>query len=213
MRSSLHESRSLALLSGALILSIVPLAGCTLGAAKQAAAPPPPNPAAVQPPAPEQPLSIPQTAVLLPSPQQLNPDAIPPPVPAAPAAPPVKPDPPVAAQKSHRAATPVKQDPEPEAEPEAPPTAAPVVQEQAPIQPILSGEEQRKIQNAIDGRKHTIAETLNRAKHLSQHDQSQVDRIHSFLAQCEDAEKRGDFSQADALSQRALILSQELQVE
>jgi hypothetical protein len=212
MRPSLHESRSLAPLRGVLILLIVPLAGCILGPTKQAALPPPPKPAAVQPPAPEQPLSIPQTAVLLPSPQPVNPDAIPPPVPAAPAAPPVKSDPPAAAQKSHRAATPVKSDPEPEAEPEAPP-AAPVVQEQAPIQPILSGEEQKRIHNDIEGRKHTVAERLTHAKHLSPHDLSQVERIHSFLLQCDDAEKRGDYSQADALSQRALILSQELQVE
>ena len=86
--------------------------------------------------------------------------------------------------------------------------------EQAPIQPILTGEEQKKIQDAIDVRKREIDEKLNRAKgHPSSHDQPLVERIKSFLAQCAEAEKRGDFAQADALSERALILARELESE
>ncbi len=114
-----------------------------------------------------------------------------------------------AAQKvSHRPLGPPKKDEEPEAEPEPPPT--PTVQEQERIQPILSGDEQKKIAGAIDARKKEIAERRSRAKHLSAHDKSLLERIESFLAQCELAEQRGDFSQADALSERALLLAREL---
>jgi hypothetical protein len=196
----------------ALILLIVPLVGCTLSAGKQAAVPPPPKPAAVQPPAPEPQLSIPQTAVTLPSPQPVNPDAIPS-VQAAQAPAPEKPEAPPAPRASRRtAAGPPKPEPEPEAEPEGPPT--PAAQEQAPIQPILRGDEQKRIEDAIDTRKREIADKLGRAKrHLSSHDKSLVERINSFLAQCDQAAKRGDYSQADALSERASILARELQVE
>lgn len=208
MRSPLHASRSFALLRDALILLIVPLVGCTLHAGKQADVPPPPSPAAVQPPPPEAPLSIPQTAVTLPSYQEVNPDAIPQatapaPVPAKPEAPPAatRPKPPHPTAGSSKSVT--------DDEPDVPP--APAVQVQAPIQPILRGDEQKKIQDAIDARKREIEDRLNRAKgHLSSHDQSLVDRIRSFLTQCAEAEKSGDYAQADALSERALILAREL---
>ena len=207
MHPPLQESRSLLFL---LILLIVPLAGCTLGSAKQAATPPPPKPAAVQPPAPDPQLSIPQTAVTLPPPQPVNPDAIPS-APAAPATAPEKteaPPPPRASRRS--AAGPTKPEPEP-SESDAPAPAAP---EQAPIRPILSGDEQKRVQAAIDGRRHEISEKLARAKgHLSTQDQSLRDRIKSFLTQCDQAQQRGDYSQADALSERALILARELQGE
>jgi len=208
MPSPLDESRAPAFLPGLLILLIAPLLGCTLGAHKQAATPPPPKPAAVQPPAPEPQLSIPQTAVTLPSPQPVNPDAIPPAQPA-PAAAPEKTEAPAAPRASRRAAGPPK--PEAETETEAP---APAVQEQAPLQPIVSGNEQKRIEAAIETRKHEINDKLARAKgHLSRHDESLVDRIKSFLAQCDQAEQRGDYSQADSLSERALILARELQGE
>ncbi|MGA3044123.1 MAG: hypothetical protein ABSF54_25385 [Bryobacteraceae bacterium] len=205
-----HASRSLAFLRGALILLIVPLVGCTLGAAKRTAAtPPPPKPVAVLPPAPDPPLSIPQTAVTLPPPQPLNPDAIPL-MPVAQAPVPEKTEAPPAAHTARRtAAGPPK--PEPESDAEAPAAPAPAVQEQTPsIQPILSGDELKRIQGAIEARKHEIEERLGRAKHLSSHDKSQVERIHSFLAQCTQAEQRGDYPQADALSERAVVLAREL---
>jgi hypothetical protein len=212
MPSPPKESRLIAFLRGFLILAMVPLAGCTLGASKQAAVPPPPKPAAVQPPAPDPPLSIPQTAVTLPSPQPVNPDAIPV-VQAAQAPAPPKTDTPPAPKVARRtAAGPPKPDPEPEAD--SPPTVA--APEQAPIQPILNGDEQKRIQAAMEARKREIAEKLARAKEarrLSSHDQSLVERIQSFLAQCAQAEGRGDYSQADTLSERALVLARELQRE
>lgn len=191
------------------LLLIVPLAACNLGIGKQAATPPPPKPAAVQPPAPEPQLSVPQTAVTLPSPQPVNPDAIP-------AAPPAQvpvvekidtPAPTVRSSTRHAATTPPKTEPETEVEN----PQAPAVQEQAPIQPILSGEEQKRLQDSIDARKKQIEERLNRAKrHPSSHDQPLIDRINSFLAQCTQAEQRGEYAQADALSERAEILAREL---
>jgi hypothetical protein len=213
MPPPLQESRLSDFLRGFLILLIVPLAGCTLGANKQTALPPPPKPAAVQPPAPEAPLSIAQTAVTLPSPQPVNPDSIPKVQVAAqePSAP-EKPETPPPARAARRTAPPATKQ-EPEAEPEPPST--PVVQEPAPpIQPILSADDQNRIRASIDTRKKEIAETLRRAnRRLSTHDKTLVERIRSFLAQCDEAEKRGDLSQADTLSERAAVLAKELQVE
>jgi hypothetical protein len=197
-----------------LLLMTMALAGCMLRANKQADAPPPPKPAAVQPPAPEQPLSISQTSVTLPDPQEVNPEAIPkaPAVQEVPA--PGKTDPPPVPRATRRAATgPPKQEADPE--PEAPPPT-PAVLEQAPIQPILSGDAVKKIQSAIGDRKKEIADKVSRARakgRLSTHEQSLVDHIQSFLEQCDQAGLRNDYSQADALSERAVILARELQVE
>jgi hypothetical protein len=193
------------------VLLIVPLAGCTLGASKQAAVPPTPKPAAVQPPAPEPPLSIPQTAVTLPDLQPVNPDAIPKVIAQEESPPPEKTEaPPPAARPARRAAAPPPNKPEPEPEAETP-APAPAVPERAPFQPILNSDEQKRIQSTIEGRKKEIADRLNHAKgHLSEHDLSVVNLINSFLEQCAQAEQRRDYSQADALSVRALVLAQEL---
>ena len=199
----------------AFVLLIVPLAGCTLGAPKQAAVPPAPKPAVVQAAAPDPPLSIPQTAVTLPDLQKVSPDAIPT---AQAAAPPVpeKTEAPAPPHASRHAAAgpsspPKAADSEPEAE--APPVQA--VQEQAPIQPIMKDDEQKKIKNDIDARKKEINEKLGRVKGraLSEQNQSLGDHILSFLAQCEVAAARGDYSQADSLSERALVLAREIQIE
>jgi hypothetical protein len=213
MRSPLYESRPPAFPRGPLILLIAPLLGCTLGMHKQAATPAPPKPAAVQPVAPDAPLSIPQTAVTLPSLQLLNPDAIPKVAAVTETPAPPKPEAPPAPRPPRRsAATPPK--PEPDPEPETPATPPPAVQEQAPIHPILGSAEQKKIQTDIEQRKKEIDEKLAHAKGgLSSHDKSLVERIQSFLAQCAQAEQRGDYAQADSLSERAVILARELQGE
>jgi|HubBroStandDraft_6_1064221.scaffolds.fasta_scaffold457541_1 hypothetical protein len=194
----------------AFVLLIVPLAGCTLGASKQAVVPPPPKPEAVQQPPPEPQLSTPQTVVTLPELQPVNPGAIPK-VQTVEAAPPLeKTEAPPTTRTPHRAAVTTKTtDQGSDAEP--PPT--PPAPEQAPFQPILNADELKRIKGDIDGRKKEINEKLSRAKghSLSEHDQSLVDHINSFLAQCQLAEARGDYSQADALSERALILAKELQ--
>jgi hypothetical protein len=163
----------------------------------------------VLPPVPEPQLSIPQTAVTLPSPQEVNPEAIP--VVTAQVSVPEKTDPPPPPRVTRRAAGPPK--PEAEAEPE-PPAPAPALPEQAPIQPILNGDQQRHIEDAILARrKETMAKLEHAHKPLSKHDEDLVDRITTFLTQCEQAREHGDLSQADALSERALILAREIQVE
>jgi hypothetical protein len=190
---------------GLTILLIVQLAGCTLHNKKQAAAPPPPKPAAVAPPAPEpQQLSVPQTSVVLPSPQPVNPDAIPPVKAAAPAT--DRADAPSVSQRiPHRTSRPATAEAEPETE--APAAAA---AEQPAFQAILSPEEQKRIAGNIETRKKEINERLERAKRLPGTNQSLVERIHSFVAQSDGAQQRGDYTQADSLSERALILAREL---
>src|ERR1039458_9364816 len=68
-----------------------------------------------------------------------------------------------------RRAAPKPEATETETEAEAPP--APAVQEQAPIQPILSADEQKRIQGAIEARRREIDDKLGRVKgHSSSHD-------------------------------------------
>ncbi|HVN05117.1 MAG TPA: hypothetical protein VMT86_11905 [Bryobacteraceae bacterium] len=189
----------------------VALTGCTLGSAKQPATPPPPAAAAAQA-TPEGPLSIPQTTVVLPSPQPVNPDAIPK-IPAAAAPAPEKAETAAPAPRTPRRAAAPKPEQETEADNQpAAPVAAPP--EQPPIQPILSPDEQKRIKTAIDGRRREIQDWLNKAKsHQTKQNQSLTDRINSFLTQEQEAEQRGDLTQADALSERAMVLARELQVD
>jgi len=194
---------------GVIVLAAA-LTGCTLGSAKQTATPPPPAPVVAKN-APELQLSVPQTSVVLPSPQPVNPDAIPK-IQAAESPAPEKPETAAPAPRvPRRAAAPKpEQDTEADTQPAAPVAAPPP--EQPPIQPILSPDEQKRIKTAIDGRRREIQEWLNKAKKTSQN-QSLTDRINSFLTQEAQAEQRGDFTQADALSERAMVLARELQVD
>jgi len=197
--------------SGLAVFFLAGLAGCTLHGNQQAAAPPPPKPAAAPQPAPEPQLSIPQTAVQLPSAQAVNPAAIPE-APAGPPPPPEKPETAASPRPVRRTSPPKPAEAEVETPPAAP--AVSTAQEPAPFQPILSGEEQKRIQEAIGARRREIDERLNRAKgHLTDHDKSLVERINSFLTLSSQAAQRGDYTQADALSERALILARELKVE
>lgn len=212
---SASHSRSLTFARLSVLLMAVLLTGCSLRGRKQAAVPPPPKPAAQQP-APEPQLSIPQTSVNLPAAQSVNPGAIPP-------APPVQqtteekadaaPDTKKPVRRAGPPAGATKPEPEPEQAP--PPPAETVVVEQPPFQPILSSAEEKRLQDAIAERRRDIAGRLARAKggRLSDHDQSLIDRINSFLRLSADAAERRDYTQADALCERAQILARELQVE
>lgn len=117
-----------------------------------------------------------------------------------------------------RRATTVASPPKTEADTESETPAAlvqgPPVEQSPPIQPILGAEEQNRIMREIEGRKKEISDKLGRLRaRLSSHDQSLVDRIRSFVTQCDEAATRGDYTQADALSERALVLVRELQGE
>jgi len=200
---TLMHWRSCALICGLL------LAGCTLRSKPQAAVPPPPPPVAAPAPAPEPQLSIPQTTAQLPSPQPVNPDAIPP---APPEEPPAqeKPAPRVPRRTpAPTAAAPAK------AETETPAPAQNAAEPAAaPFQPILTAEEQIRLRSAIDGRQREIEELKKRAKrHFATHNKPLLERIESFLSLSDKAAQRGDYTQADALSERALLLARELKVE
>ena len=104
-------------------------------------------------------------------------------------------------------------DPAATQEPEQPAAAAPAASETAPFQPIMSAEQQNQLKTAIATRRRDIVNLLTKAGEHPDNDKTLVDRIKSSLNLADDAEKRGDYTQADALLQRALVLAQELKVE
>lgn len=199
------------------------LVGCLeRGKSRTVVTPPPPKPAVTaktQSPVPEkapEPLSAPQTRVQLPSPQPLNPAALvanPEPAPA----------PQPARARTHRimrtgpavaAAPPAPGTTPPAADTsQAPASAPPVVEERPRLQPILPPEEVRRIQDTIAGRAREIHERLSqvRARPASP-EESMVGRIRSLLGLSDEAAKRGDMTQADALSEKALVLARGLEV-
>jgi hypothetical protein len=173
------------------------------------------KPNSIAPPAPVQPLSVPQTQVQLPPPQPLNAEAIPHPASpqplnsaAAAVPPPPEPAAPPGAPGNVRR-PPVS--PPPKAEPVGP-AAQPATPERAPIQQIVPADERRRLQDSAAARKRETRRLVEQAKahRLSSAQNRVVIRIQSFIAQSDDAEKRGDMRQADALAERALILAKEL---
>ncbi|HUI79704.1 MAG TPA: hypothetical protein VLY24_17380 [Bryobacteraceae bacterium] len=192
-------------------------AGCVLRGKQQAnATTPPPAPApAVRPAAATprpQPLSIPQTQAQLPPPQPISPEAMatlqqaPPPVetPAEPRAP-------------RRAAGPVAAPARAETPPvqaQTPPVVAPAEAEPRPtVQEIVAPAELKRLQESADGRKQEIRKVLEQAqaRGLNRDQREMVTRIQSFVQLSDEAEKRGDMRQADALAERGQLLMRELQ--
>jgi len=197
---------------GAVFCLMILWAGCTLRETKQAAAPPPPKPAPLKA-EPEPPLSVPQTNVQLPSPQPVNPDAIVAAPPESPAVTEKAEETAPTPRPPRRAAIPVKSEAEPPAAANAPATGE-AAEESTTLQPMLKPEEQKRLQEAIEGRKREISDLLKKAeRHGSGRDNGVVERIQSFLSLSDQAAQRGDYTQADALAERALILARELQVE
>ena len=208
---------------GAILCLMLALAGCTLHANRQAALPPAPKPDVVKPAA-DPPLSIPQTSASLNTPQEWNAAAIPIEQPPEPPAPEKVDVPPPATHNQHKpGGSPAKpseasrttETPDPAAaqDPEQPAAAAPAASETAPFQPIMPAEQQNQLKAAIAARRRDIQSLLTKAGEHPGNDKTLVDRIKSSLNLADDAEKRGDYTQADAFSQRALVLAQELKVE
>jgi hypothetical protein len=81
-----------------------------------------------------------------------------------------------------------------------------------PIQEIVPAAEQKRLQESAQARKREIRPKLNQAqaRGLSTDERNLVSRIQSFLKLSDEAEARGDMRQADALAERAQILSREL---
>jgi hypothetical protein len=190
----------------------ISLAGCVLrGSPKTAAAvPAAPKPVASAPPAPPPPpLSIPQTNVELPKPQPLDPAALI----TAPQPEPV-PETSTATRSTRRSNTP-SQGPAPNSPtrvetPPAPPQPEP---ERPPIQEIVPAAEQKRLQDSVQSRKADINRILDQTKNrrLGPLQQGVVRTIRSLVGLADDAEKHGDFRQADALAERAQILAREFQ--
>jgi hypothetical protein len=189
-------------------LALLP-AGCSLRGRKPQPVAAAPKPAPVPAPAPSGPLSTPQTRVDLPAEQPLDPRALA----TAPENPPPEPEPPPARTPPRRPAPPPAA-----AGAQAPLPAAPVeplqppVEERPRVQEALSAEEKRRITDDIATRKREIGDILQQAsrRNLSEADRGIVERVRSFVQMCDQAAARGELRQADALSERAVVMSREL---
>jgi hypothetical protein len=181
-------------------------AGCLFRSARVApvvvAAPPPPAPA---PAAPEEPISAPQTQVVLPRSQ---------PIPAAalaivpPEWPTPAPEPPAPAPKPHTA----QRAERPQTAPTQPMGPQPPPPPRRRIRPVASAADQRRLTALIADRQRQAQEALARAKarQSSDAENATIERIQAFLDQTDEAIKEQDLQLADALSSRALLLTQEL---
>ena len=201
------------MLVGVLVLAC---AGCVAHGKQQAkasAAPPTPAPtAAPAPPPPRpQPLSIPQTDARLPEPQPISAEAL---ATIRRVEPPVEPasEPRPARSSKGTVAGPPRPEP-PAAQAQTPAAAAPAESERGPVQEIVSPAEAQKMKESAAARKAEVRKTLEQvqAHALTPEQSNQVKRIQSFLQLSDDAEKRSDMRQADALAERALVLARELQ--
>jgi len=204
-----------AILVAAMALS---MAGCVVGAKPKpvAATPaiPQPEPVPAAPAPPVEPLSIPQTHVQLPPPQPVSDEALQttePPEPnagAVPTAPPLRPPrvkPTTAAPQ--RTETP----PPAAAPPAAPPTPTPAVEPpRGPVTEGLDPAETARLRDSAQSHKREIRLWLAQS-HNKRLNKDTVSRMQSFLKGSDDAEKRGDMREANALADRALILLRELQ--
>ena len=178
--------------------------------------PPPPQPAEAKAepppadPAPNEPLSIPQTQVRLPRPQPIDPEALATPPVSAPSEAPRPP--------RHAARRPAPQPPatapakpEPPVETaEAPPPATEPARPR--IEPVLPAEQRRQLTEDIASRLHEVDRILSQisARKLRDAEKDSVERIRNFENLSHQALDRGDTQQASALADRALLLAREL---
>src|SRR5205085_1043845 len=124
-------------------------------------------------------------------------------------------------QTGKPARTPAGPKPEPRQQTVTGPTPAPAppAATQPPsrrrIRPVESAAERRRLQSQILNRQRHVQDVLSkaRARQLSEAEKVAVDRIQAFLEQSEAALKDQDLQQAEALSNRAFLLSQELSGE
>jgi hypothetical protein len=196
-------------------------AGCigTVGCAAKAArtapvttpATPQPQPALNAHPA-DEPISVAQTNVVLPRPQPIQAEALA-------TLPPEAPRVPEPANQSTRTRAPAAAKPEPRQQagaqpvqgPPPPPPPSPAASRPR-IRPVESAAEQHRLLTEIGARQKQVQDILAKAKArpLSDAEKSAAERIQAFLDQTENALKEKDLQQADALSNRALLLCPEL---
>jgi hypothetical protein len=186
------------------------LAGCAMrNTPKQAAAAPPPavKPAAapVQTPPPQ--LSTPQTKVALPADQPVSPAALATvPAPAEPA--------PASSTASRARRTPNTPAPN-QAVPAAPvpPAITTPAETREAVQEIISASDARKLLESAQARRREVTQILEQAakRSMTPAQRSLAASIRSFVALSNEAVKRNDPRQADAMAERAQILARELQ--
>jgi hypothetical protein len=195
----------------AFLIIIILLAGCSLRGwpAKSAVPPAAPKPAAdsapAPPPLPPAPLSIPQTRVELPKPQPLDPAALE----TTTETETTPPEQPPAVPARSRRAGPAASQPA-----TAPPVAAtPPAEPRETVQEIVSTAELKRLQDRAQGRRREANQILDQLgrRRMTGTQQNVANTIRSFLGLSEEAEKRNDMRQADALAERAQILAKELQ--
>jgi len=183
----------------------IPLAGCLLSGKPKTVAVPPAAPPTAAPAPPPEPLSIPQTHVDLPAPQPVVDAALvtesarepAPPVPAKPAAPPP------------RAQTPPRN--LPKTPDTLPATIEPEQPARAPIQEILSADEQKDYKDRAHKFQADTRSVLSGARLGTSNRKRQAQEIANFLKQSEQAENTGDLRLALQLAERAYTLAKELQ--
>ncbi len=178
--------------------------------------PPPAAAAAAKTPATEtataEPVSIPQTQVVLPPPQPIQAEALapaPPELPPAQPKPTATPKPQVPAAARTEARTPTA----PAGPPPPPPSTTPATRRR--IRPVESEANLKRMQDEIQGRQRQALDLVAKAKSrpMSDQDKITIDRIQAFLDQTTSALKEKDLQQAEALSNRALLLCHELSPE
>jgi hypothetical protein len=196
-------------LVAAAIAGLVALTGCSVRKVKAAPVAAPQPAPAVEPAraaVPEEPLSIPQTNVELPSPQPISPEALASIPPSQEQPEPIPPSRPARSRVTQGPARPETVSPEtPPAVTETPPRSR--------IQALLPAEERLKIKEGVENRWREINDRLSRISYekLPPEQKSTVERIRSFLSLSERAYNRGDMRQADSLSERALVLARDLE--
>jgi len=194
----------LAILTAALAIF---LAGCVIQGKPKAASPPAPQPAAAAPaPAPPPPpLSMPQTEIVLPPAQPVDPQALtketPPETPA---------ENPSPGRNQRRPAPPAATHSEPAATPPTPPPLPEV--ERGPVRELLDPAEIKRLKANADLRRREVRSWLNtnRARRLGPKNPTVI-RIQGYLKVSEDAEEKEDVRGASEWAERAALLMKELQ--
>ena len=210
-----HSQRLLTLCL--IVCCVLATPGCSLraGGGKPKPLAAAPKPTAPEPPpadtASDLPISVPQTQVTLPRPQPIQAEALatirpeesqPSPEPANPAVRPPRGAPSRGEQRQQAVAPAQAAGPQP-------PAAQP---SRVRIRPVESAAERRRLLAGINTRKRQVQEILGKVRNrtLTEAQKSAVERIQAFLEQTDAALKDQDLQQADALSNRALLLSQVL---
>jgi hypothetical protein len=157
------------------------------------------------------PISVPQTQVTLPRPQPVQDEALT----VVKAEAPPAPQPNQTAKPPRAAAPKPEQRQQPVTAPTVPAGAEPPPAPPRRIRPVQSAAERQRLTAQIAASQRQVLDNLAKTKsrRLSDAEKSAVERIQSFLEQTDSALKEQDLQQAAALSNRALLLSQDLNSE